>query len=93
MPKIKHHRSSRRVPPPKDSDFDHEIKLVDHSDDESGRRPSSAGPSSSHRDTSVPSTSTAPPPGDGEAGADAHATRAEAPEEPSIQVERELMLY
>ncbi|KAK3941244.1 hypothetical protein QBC46DRAFT_458443 [Diplogelasinospora grovesii] len=30
MPKIKH-RSSRRVPPPKDSDFDHEIKLVDHS--------------------------------------------------------------
>ncbi|KAK3325165.1 hypothetical protein B0H66DRAFT_111534 [Apodospora peruviana] len=31
MPKIKHHRSSRRVPPPKDSDFDHEIGLVDHS--------------------------------------------------------------
>lgn len=31
MPRVKHHRSSRRVPPPKDSDFDHEIKLVDHS--------------------------------------------------------------
>ncbi|KAK0615843.1 hypothetical protein B0T17DRAFT_497337 [Bombardia bombarda] len=31
MPKIKHHRSSRRAPPPKDSDFDHEIGLVDHS--------------------------------------------------------------
>lgn len=30
MPKIKHH-TSRRVPPLKDSDFDHEIKLVDHS--------------------------------------------------------------
>ncbi|KAM7213858.1 hypothetical protein V8F06_010736 [Rhypophila decipiens] len=31
MPRIRHHRSSRRVPPPKDSDFDHEISLVDHS--------------------------------------------------------------
>ncbi|KAK5661282.1 hypothetical protein OQA88_11176 [Cercophora sp. LCS_1] len=31
MPRVKHHRSSRRVPPPKDSDFDHEINLVDHS--------------------------------------------------------------
>ena len=30
MPAIKP-RSSRRVPPPKESDFDHEIKLVDHS--------------------------------------------------------------
>ncbi len=30
MPKIKP-RSSRRAPPPKESDFDHEIRLVDHS--------------------------------------------------------------
>ncbi len=30
-PRVKHHRSSRRVPPPKDSDFDHEISLVDNS--------------------------------------------------------------
>src|SRR6478752_3071988 len=30
MPRVKHHRSSRRVPPPKDSDFDHEISLVDN---------------------------------------------------------------
>ncbi|GAB1313838.1 hypothetical protein MFIFM68171_04048 [Madurella fahalii] len=88
MPKIKHHRSSRRVPPPKDSDFDHEIKLVDHSDDESGHRPSSAGPSSSRRDTSIPSTSAAPQLGDGETGADTHDTRVEAPEEPFIQVEQ-----
>lgn len=48
MPRIKHHRSSRRVPPPKDSDFDHEINLVDKSeaeDDSIG--PPTAGPSSS----------------------------------------------
>ncbi|KAK3501802.1 hypothetical protein B0T13DRAFT_211204 [Neurospora crassa] len=33
MPKIRrHHRSSRRVPPPKDSDFDHEITLIDKED-------------------------------------------------------------
>lgn len=30
MPRVKHHRSSRRVSPPKDSDFDHEISLVDN---------------------------------------------------------------
>lgn len=54
MPRIKHHRSSRRAPPPKDSDFDHEISLVDHSpsprtsgeEGESARAPSAAGPSS-----------------------------------------------
>ncbi|KAK4190727.1 hypothetical protein QBC35DRAFT_427985 [Podospora australis] len=34
MPRTKHHRSSRRVPPPKDSDFDHEINLVDNSEAE-----------------------------------------------------------
>ncbi|KAK4151407.1 hypothetical protein C8A00DRAFT_17165 [Chaetomidium leptoderma] len=53
MPKIRHHRSSRRVPPPKDSDFDHEIKLVNRDEEESFPRPSSAGPSSSQRDTPV----------------------------------------
>jgi hypothetical protein len=55
MPRVKHHRSSRRVPPPKDSDFDHEINLVDHSpsprtsgqDDDSLRVPSRAGPGAS----------------------------------------------
>ena len=30
MPRVKHHRSSRRVSPPQDSDFDHEISLVDN---------------------------------------------------------------
>ncbi|KAK4657745.1 hypothetical protein QC762_200660 [Podospora pseudocomata] len=52
MPRIKHHRSSRRVPPPKDSDFDHEINLVDKSeaeDDSIG--PPTAGPSSSLQDS------------------------------------------
>ncbi|KAK0638802.1 hypothetical protein B0T16DRAFT_449697 [Cercophora newfieldiana] len=61
MPRVKHHRSSRRVPPPKDSDFDHEINLVDHApspststqDGDSLRSPSrassAAGPSSEHR--------------------------------------------
>ncbi|KAL2130470.1 hypothetical protein VTI74DRAFT_6356 [Chaetomium olivicolor] len=49
MPRVRHHRSSRRVPPPKDSDFDHEIKLVDHDGEESVLRPPSEGPSSSHQ--------------------------------------------
>jgi hypothetical protein len=50
MPRVKHHRSSRRAPPPKDSDFDHEIKLVDHApspptspQDDDSRSPSRAG--------------------------------------------------
>ncbi|KAM7199544.1 putative PEX23-like peroxisomal biogenesis factor 23-like [Naviculisporaceae sp. PSN 640] len=55
MPKrIKNRRSSRRVPPPKDSDFDHEIGLVDHSasgadsqtEDGDSIRPSSRPPNS-----------------------------------------------
>ncbi|KAH6649712.1 hypothetical protein F5144DRAFT_553895 [Chaetomium tenue] len=45
MPKIRHHRSSRRVPPPKDSDFDHEINLVDRDEEESPLRSSLGGPS------------------------------------------------
>ncbi|KAL1839330.1 hypothetical protein VTJ49DRAFT_1626 [Mycothermus thermophilus] len=45
MPRIRHHRSSRRVPPPKDSDFDHEINLVNRDDDQRSTSPSSAGPS------------------------------------------------
>ncbi|KAK0614224.1 hypothetical protein B0T14DRAFT_499540 [Immersiella caudata] len=67
MPRVKHHRSSRRVPPPKDSDFDHEIKLVDHApspptspqDDESrspSRAGSAAGPS---RNQETPDTNAA----------------------------------
>lgn len=64
MPKIKP-RSSRRVPPLKDSDYDHEIKLVDHSitdlgspsgENEALRQSTSenrvvAGPSSSRRNS------------------------------------------
>ncbi|KAK3360199.1 hypothetical protein B0T25DRAFT_123905 [Lasiosphaeria hispida] len=77
MPRVKHHRSSRRVPPPKDSDFDHEIKLVDHStpepcqDDDSlrtsfshGTEPpvAEAGPSSDRREP--PDTAAAEAQGD-----------------------------
>jgi len=64
MPRVKHHRSSRRVPPPKDSDFDHEINLVNHNpsppvsvkDDDSALGPSrassAAGPSAGrHRES------------------------------------------
>ncbi|KAK4195625.1 putative PEX23-like peroxisomal biogenesis factor 23-like protein [Triangularia verruculosa] len=52
MPRIKHHRSSRRVPPPKDSDFDHEINLVDKSEaEEDSLGPPTAGPSSSLQDS------------------------------------------
>jgi hypothetical protein len=48
MPKIRHHRSSRRAPPLKDTDYDHKIYLVDRDDEERSPPPSSAGPSSSH---------------------------------------------
>ncbi|KAK0728687.1 hypothetical protein B0T26DRAFT_810581 [Lasiosphaeria miniovina] len=56
MPKIKH-RSSRRAPPPKDSDFDHEIKLVDHS----APAPRSSGQDESSRPTSSRETADAGP--------------------------------
>jgi hypothetical protein len=88
MPKIRHHRSSRRVPPPKDSDFDHEINLVDRDEDEASLRPSSAGPSSSQHETLLPST-TEGQPVDGEGGPDTEVRRAEAAEQPSVHVEGE----
>ncbi|KAK3309167.1 uncharacterized protein B0T15DRAFT_526391 [Chaetomium strumarium] len=56
MPKIRAHRSSRRVPPPKDSDFDHEIDLVNRDDEVSPLRPSLPGASSSQHGTSASST-------------------------------------
>jgi hypothetical protein len=59
MPKVRHHRSSRRAPAPKDSDFDHEINLVDRDEDETSLRPSSAGPPSSRPDTAEPSAAPA----------------------------------
>lgn len=56
MPKINHHRSSRRVAPPTDSDFDHEIDLVDRdNEDEGSTRPPTAGPSLSQNDGAAPS--------------------------------------
>jgi hypothetical protein len=85
MPKIRHHRSSRRVPPPRDSDFDHEINLVDRDEDENSLRPSSAGPSSSQHDTLLPNATEGP--ADGERGRDTEARRDEGPEHPSVRVE------
>ncbi|KAK4122464.1 hypothetical protein N657DRAFT_621945 [Parathielavia appendiculata] len=55
MPKIRHHRSSRRVPPPQDSDFDHEISLVDRDEDQAFLGPSSTGPSCSQPNILSPS--------------------------------------
>jgi hypothetical protein len=65
MPKVRHHRSSRRVPAPKDSDFDHEINLVNRDEDEASLRPSSAGPSSSRPGTAAPSDAPATTDGEG----------------------------
>ncbi|KAK1749956.1 hypothetical protein QBC47DRAFT_332708 [Echria macrotheca] len=97
MPRVKHHRSSRRVPPPKDSDFDHEINLVDHSpspprtsthDGESVRALSRDGPA-----IAGPSTGEAPETGSsprsrGDA-ARTNGTGGHTPETngPSVQVE------
>lgn len=64
MPKVRHHRSSRRVPPPKDSDFDHEINLVNRDEEESSPPPSSAGPSSSQHET--PASAAGPHSADGD---------------------------
>lgn len=60
MPKVRHHRSSRRVPPPKDSDFDHEISLVDRDEEESPIQAPSSAPS-----TAAPREGLAPD-GDGQ---------------------------
>ena len=90
MPKIRHHRSSRRVPPPKDCDFDHEINLVDRDEEEVSPPPSSAGgPSSSHRGTpaGAPGVGTA----DGEGG-QSGAVGEEETEQPCVVVEGEQAL-
>ncbi|KAL2262416.1 hypothetical protein VTK26DRAFT_1410 [Humicola hyalothermophila] len=87
MPRIKHHRSSRRVPPPKDSDFDHEINLIDHDDDEDlSSRPPSAGPSSSQRGRPR-SSSTAPQTALGVGGPGVGEEGGEGSERPSVRVE------
>jgi len=85
MPKTRHHRSSRRVPPLKDSDFDHEIRLVDKDEDEAPLRPSSAGPSS-QREASA-STAPAPRAADGEDRPDGRLRGHEETGQPSVMVE------
>lgn len=86
MPKIRHHRSSRRVPPPKDSDFDHEIHLVDRDDDDDiSPPPSSAGPSSSHRDS--PATAEEGGPAGEEAGGGGAGRPSVVIEEPTPRTE------
>ncbi|KAL2023131.1 hypothetical protein VTK56DRAFT_3737 [Thermocarpiscus australiensis] len=86
MPSILHHRSSRRVPPPADSDFDHEIRLVDRSDEDVSRRPPSAGPSS-QRDTPA-SSAAGPAAGEGAARSAVDERRGEGTGQPSIQIKQ-----
>jgi len=92
MPRIRkpHHRSSRRVPPPKDSDFDHEINLVDNSEAEDGDsvRPATGDPSSAQQESpqKTPSPGTVTDLGNG----DDRGARLEEPRtgaHPSIQIE------
>lgn len=87
MPKIRHHRSSRRVPPPKDSDFDHEIKLVDRDEEGSSPRPSSPGPPSSQRDT--PASAAGAHSVDGAGGSDGEEGSRGDDEQPTVVVQGE----
>ncbi|KAK3903945.1 hypothetical protein C8A05DRAFT_32282 [Staphylotrichum tortipilum] len=90
MPKINHHRSSRRVPPPTDSDFDHEIDLVDQDDEGEGvtdTRPPTAGPSPSQHDGAA-SSAAGPLAADAEGGpgGDGSGEEAAAGQQPSVVV-------
>ncbi len=89
MPRIKHHRSSRRASAPKDSDFDHEINLVDHDEEENHPRAPSTRPSSSQQDTPA-STVAAPQEADGKGGSAGDEGREQGVGQPSVQVEGEL---
>ncbi|KAK3378594.1 hypothetical protein B0H63DRAFT_480358 [Podospora didyma] len=62
MPRIKKPRSSRRAPAPQDSDFDHEIKLVDHSapTPRSSEQDEASRPASSREAGTVASSSAGP---------------------------------
>src|SRR4051794_11059450 len=87
MPKTRHHRSSRRVPPLKDSDFDHEIHLVDKDEEEAPLRPPSAGPSS-HRGATT-SNGAGSRAVDGEGGPGGEVSGLEETGQPSVMVEGE----
>jgi hypothetical protein len=86
MPKIRHHRSSRRVPPPKDSDFDHEINLVNRDEEESPLRSSLGGPSTQGEATS---SATDRQRDDGEDEIGGEVTRQEDTGQPSVVIEGE----
>lgn len=85
MPKIRAHHSSRRVPPPKDSDFDHEIDLVDRDDEVSPLRPSLPG-ASSQQGTSA--SSTGPEAVHEAAGSVGRDGREEQVGQPSVRIEQ-----
>ncbi|KAK4131189.1 hypothetical protein BT67DRAFT_451904 [Trichocladium antarcticum] len=91
MRRIRHRRSSRRAPLPKDSDFDHEISLVDHDEEESTLGLSSAGPSASQRDPPSAADSAAPraADGDGGSGGERGGERGgeQGPRQPCVRVE------
>ncbi|KAH6844955.1 hypothetical protein B0I37DRAFT_327948 [Chaetomium sp. MPI-CAGE-AT-0009] len=84
MPKIRHHRSSRRVPPLKDSDFDHEINLVDRDEEESPLRSSLGGPSTQGEAAVTSADSQGD---DGEDGIGGEVTRQGDAGHPSVVVE------
>jgi len=104
MPKIKP-RSSRRAPPLKDSDYDHEINLVDHSaselsaGEESLRQSTSeptavAGPSSPRRDSLPSGSAVVEEDHDGEHPGNATAHNddlAPRPPVPSVEVDGEFL--
>ncbi|KAL2148376.1 hypothetical protein VTH82DRAFT_2296 [Thermothelomyces myriococcoides] len=86
MPRTRRHRSSRRVPPLKDSDFDHEISLIDKDDEEEAALgPSSAG-SSSYRGDGAASGAVSLRAG-GESGPEVDVREQESPGQPSVVVE------
>ncbi|KAL2159108.1 hypothetical protein VTH06DRAFT_2867 [Thermothelomyces fergusii] len=87
MPRTRRHRSSRRVPPLKDSDFDHEIKLIDKDgEEEAPLGPSSAGPSS-HQHGAAATRAAASLATDGEGGPGGEMREREEPGQPSVVIE------
>ena len=86
MPKIRHHRSSRRVPPPKDSDFDHEINLVNRDEEESPLR-SPLGVPSTQGEATGSAADRQPDDADDEIGGEL--TRQEDTGQPSVVIEGE----
>ncbi|KAL2171325.1 hypothetical protein VTG60DRAFT_3212 [Thermothelomyces hinnuleus] len=86
MPRTRHHRSSRHVPPLKDSDFDHEINLVDKDgEEEAPPGPSSAGSSSQRGAAAAGAVMSLA--ADREGGPGGETRQQEEPGQPSVVIE------